>query len=377
MLCAVLTPLVSSWLLPTVRLPVADRCCTIKACAAPEDRESMIDALFTDDSEEAEAYDTSIPSSARLEYDEDTGEPKLARFTYVEEDTCIGCKNCALVARNTFFMEDDFGKARVFNQGGDSEEDIAVAIDTCPVNCIHYVCHEDLIILEQERLAREGEVDINNYGSFKGAWIGQAANLPETKAKYYNSMAMGVRCNNCPSRGCKECPMFGVGENPMYLQRVEERRLKREASGEAAAERADQERSAIIGDFLSEYAEPVAGTAQESEEKRVQPVAEAVAAEATSAAKAEAAAVGKDGIDDDDDATTANSSSITPVEPVPMQGVVEPTLGMSVDGTEDGDADGVFAEAEDEAVRQEALNALFSSGYAFDSLDDDDEDVTP
>jgi len=52
-------------------------------------------------------------------------------MTYVDEETCIGCKNCALVARNTFVMNDDFaGKARVFSQGGDSEDLIDEAIDT-------------------------------------------------------------------------------------------------------------------------------------------------------------------------------------------------------------------------------------------------------
>ena len=34
-------------------------------------------------------------------------------MTYVDETTCIGCKNCALVARSTFYMEDDLGRARV------------------------------------------------------------------------------------------------------------------------------------------------------------------------------------------------------------------------------------------------------------------------
>lgn len=98
--------------------------------------------------------DTEIPSSMTLQLDED-GAPVLARFTYVDEDTCIGCRNCAYVARSTFFMEDSFaGKARVYNQGGDSDDLIEEAIDTCPVNCIHYVSHEDLVTLEQEVCAR-------------------------------------------------------------------------------------------------------------------------------------------------------------------------------------------------------------------------------
>lgn len=35
---------------------------------------------------------------------------------YVDEYTCIGCTNCAHVAPNTFYMDDEHGRARVFQQ---------------------------------------------------------------------------------------------------------------------------------------------------------------------------------------------------------------------------------------------------------------------
>lgn len=70
---------------------------------------------------------------------------------YVDELTCIGCKHCAHVARNTFYIEPDRGRARVVNQDGDSEEIIQEAMDTCPVNCIHWVDYEELQELEEER----------------------------------------------------------------------------------------------------------------------------------------------------------------------------------------------------------------------------------
>lgn len=168
---------------------------------------------------EANLADPTKASHLQIDLDEE-GQPVLARFTYVDEETCIGCKNCALgasrcdarrdfggepspprppapsalprapprrsraVARSTFMIEDGLGKARVYSQGGDSEDRIAEAIDSCPVtapptrpprrrhhrrhpqltlppapshqvNCIHYVCHEDLVVLENERLQRE------------------------------------------------------------------------------------------------------------------------------------------------------------------------------------------------------------------------------
>ncbi|CEJ45163.1 ferredoxin [Umezakia ovalisporum] len=70
---------------------------------------------------------------------------------YVDEITCIGCLHCAHVARNTFYIEPDYGRSRVIRQDGDSEEMIQEAIDTCPVDCIHWVDYTELKKLEEER----------------------------------------------------------------------------------------------------------------------------------------------------------------------------------------------------------------------------------
>jgi len=70
---------------------------------------------------------------------------------FVDETTCIGCGHCAHVARNTFFLEQDFGRARVISQSGDSEEIVQEAIATCPVDCIDWVSYGDLRQLEAAR----------------------------------------------------------------------------------------------------------------------------------------------------------------------------------------------------------------------------------
>ncbi|MGK7906282.1 MAG: ferredoxin [Synechococcus sp.] len=70
---------------------------------------------------------------------------------YVDEIDCIGCGHCAYVARNTFFLEDDRGKARVMNQQGDLEQIVEEAIQTCPVDCIHRVSYKELRQLEKQR----------------------------------------------------------------------------------------------------------------------------------------------------------------------------------------------------------------------------------
>ena len=83
-------------------------------------------------------------------------EPELGgvlrqKGVYVDEITCIGCLHCAHVARNTFYIEPDYGRSRVIRQDGDLEEVVQEAIDTCPVDCIHWVDYTQLKKLEQER----------------------------------------------------------------------------------------------------------------------------------------------------------------------------------------------------------------------------------
>ena len=66
------------------------------------------------------------------------------KAVWVDESACIGCRYCGNVATNTFIMEDIHGRARAARQDGDDEETIQEAIDTCPVDCIHWVAYEEL-----------------------------------------------------------------------------------------------------------------------------------------------------------------------------------------------------------------------------------------
>ncbi len=83
-------------------------------------------------------------------------EPELGgvlrqRGVYVDEVVCIGCRHCAHVANNTFYIEPDYGRARVVRQDGDSEELVQEAIDTCPVNCIDWLDYKTLRKAEEDR----------------------------------------------------------------------------------------------------------------------------------------------------------------------------------------------------------------------------------
>ena len=67
---------------------------------------------------------------------------------FVDEITCIGCMNCACTAPGVFRMEDKDGRARVYGQWLNTEDEIEEAMDTCPVECIHWVSREQLAPLE-------------------------------------------------------------------------------------------------------------------------------------------------------------------------------------------------------------------------------------
>ena len=70
------------------------------------------------------------------------------KAVWVDESACIGCQYCVHVATNTFFVDEDYGRARVIRQNGDDLEVVQEAMDTCPVDCMHWVDFEDLDRLE-------------------------------------------------------------------------------------------------------------------------------------------------------------------------------------------------------------------------------------
>lgn len=90
-------------------------------------------------------------SPDRTGFEPELGGQLRQKGVYVDEVTCIGCKHCAHVARNTFYIEPDHGRSRVVRQDGDPEDLIQEAIDTCPVDCIHWVDYTELKDLEEQR----------------------------------------------------------------------------------------------------------------------------------------------------------------------------------------------------------------------------------
>lgn len=75
-------------------------------------------------------------------------DPAENRAVFVDEFSCIGCKQCVWLASATFRMENEHGRSRVFAQWLDKEDKIQGSIDSCPVSCIHWVEKQDLPALE-------------------------------------------------------------------------------------------------------------------------------------------------------------------------------------------------------------------------------------
>jgi ferredoxin len=116
----------------------------------------MSDFLPQEEEDERSGLEPELGGFLRDEPERSGLEPELGgmvrqKGVYVDEITCIGCLHCAHVARNTFYIEPDYGRSRVIRQDGDADEVIQEAIDTCPVDCIHWVDYTELKKLEQER----------------------------------------------------------------------------------------------------------------------------------------------------------------------------------------------------------------------------------
>eukprot|EP00250_Pteridium_aquilinum_P005577 c15649_g1_i1 orf=395-1531(-) len=107
-----------------------------------------------------EVYEVLSDPVQRMVYDEINGYSLISvnpfldlakprEHIFVDEFSCIGCKNCANTAPKTFEIEEDFGRARVASQCGRTPA-AQQAIDTCPVDCIHWVTAAQLSMLEDE-----------------------------------------------------------------------------------------------------------------------------------------------------------------------------------------------------------------------------------
>lgn len=88
-------------------------------------------------------------------------DPAETRAVFVDEGSCIGCKNCMWCAPAMFRMEEAHGRSRVFAQWLNTEDEIQTAIDSCPVDCIHWVERSELPALEYVCQKVQGRADVS------------------------------------------------------------------------------------------------------------------------------------------------------------------------------------------------------------------------
>lgn len=63
----------------------------------------------------------------------------MSRIVYVDEDECIGCASCEEVCPEVFRLNEETEKAEIILPEGGPEDLIeAEAMETCPVECIHW-----------------------------------------------------------------------------------------------------------------------------------------------------------------------------------------------------------------------------------------------
>uniref|UniRef100_A0A383W798 J domain-containing protein n=1 Tax=Tetradesmus obliquus TaxID=3088 RepID=A0A383W798_TETOB len=113
---------------------------------------ALLNEIYTtlSNPEAREMYDAIAGFSANaLNPFMDTSYP--ADQVFVDEVSCIGCGKCVRSCPSAFLVEESkYGRARVI-PGADVlalEEDVQVAIETCPVDCIHWVSSPQLSLLE-------------------------------------------------------------------------------------------------------------------------------------------------------------------------------------------------------------------------------------
>jgi ferredoxin len=62
----------------------------------------------------------------------------MARVVVVDQDECIGCGTCEGICPEVFEVNEETGTSQVINPEGGPEDLIEEAIDSCPVEAIHW-----------------------------------------------------------------------------------------------------------------------------------------------------------------------------------------------------------------------------------------------
>jgi len=62
----------------------------------------------------------------------------MEKSVYIDTEECIGCESCVELCPDVFEFNTEIEKAQVVMPEGGPEDCIQEAIETCPVECIHW-----------------------------------------------------------------------------------------------------------------------------------------------------------------------------------------------------------------------------------------------
>jgi len=62
----------------------------------------------------------------------------MSKKVTIDKDECVGCQACVELCPDVFGFDEDAEKANVILEEGGPEDCIQEAIDSCPVECIHW-----------------------------------------------------------------------------------------------------------------------------------------------------------------------------------------------------------------------------------------------
>jgi len=146
-------------------------------------------------------------------------------FVFIDEESCIGCTQCAIIAPGAYKMTDS-GRARTFVQGSDeSHPEIQPAVDACPVSCMHRVSYDELAEFESARDGGDGRTDHRHMGgqiTHTPVHVARRGTDANHKSSWYHYLKNKcLMSSSCPQKGCHDCPMYSrPGENPYAIAKA-------------------------------------------------------------------------------------------------------------------------------------------------------------
>ncbi|KAG2444273.1 hypothetical protein HXX76_001030 [Chlamydomonas incerta] len=224
-----------------------------------------------------EVYETLSDPTKRALYDELAGfsaqsvNPFLddrypADRVFVDEFSCIGCRNCNAVCPKTFGMEEDYGRARVMVQDVDPEPKLQEAMDTCPVSCIHWVTAPQLNLLESamarmERVAVWSMMGGSGMGANKDVFVEASYGWQRRQSEIRQRVAEATaaasykQASSKPAAAAKKSGWafwnnavdFGAAAGSQFYNDANTARAKKQQDQQQTAGNGDRESRAVAG----------------------------------------------------------------------------------------------------------------------------------